>query len=344
MESKNKRSVTVGLFVFFGLVILIAAILTLGGQKNMFAEKFSVRARFDDVSGLQKGNNIWYAGVKVGIVKDITFDEKGLVNVEMSIDEKSRNMIRKDMKAKVGSEGLIGNRIIVIFGGSQSAPLVQNGDELTVEKAMSTDDMMATLQENNKNILDITTDFKTVSERLAAGEGSIGMLLKDETMANDLQVAMISLRNASRQAQGLTEDLAAYASKLQNKGSLTNDLVTDTVIFSRLRATARQIDELSKTANAAVNNLNTATRQVNEGMSNVNTPVGVLLNDKVAAADLKATISNLSTGTKKLDENLKALQHNFLLRGFFKKREKEREKLTEKHEALQAGMNKAGTN
>jgi phospholipid/cholesterol/gamma-HCH transport system substrate-binding protein len=321
-QSNNKRAVIVGIFIFLGLAILVAGVLTLGGQQNTFQKKITVKAIFDDVGGLQTGNNVWFSGVKIGTVKKMTFRGTSQVEVIMNIDRKDQQYIRKDAKARISSEGFIGNKLVVIYGGSIGAQQVEDGDLLGVEKALSTDEMLTTLQENNKNLLAITTDFKTISQRLIKGEGSVGKLLTDETLANNLETTVAGLKQASANAQRLTASISDYASKLQSEGSLTNDLVTDTVIFSRLKTAVAQLQQTTKTATEVANNFKEVSTKVNSS----NSPVGVLLNDPQAAADLKATLANLNAGTEKLDENMEALQHNFLLRGFFKKKAKAEEK------------------
>jgi phospholipid/cholesterol/gamma-HCH transport system substrate-binding protein len=178
---------------------------------------------------------------------------------------------------------------------------------------------MNTLQANNRNLLDITTDFKAVSKRLTNGEGTVGKLLTDETVLRQLEQVMTTLRRAAANTEQLTASFSSYAAKLNTRGSLANELVTDTVLYARLRATAAQIDDLSRTANSVVADLKNASTSLNTSLSNPNTPAGVLLNDEAAAANLKATLRNLNTGTRKLDQNMEALQHNFLLRGFFRR-------------------------
>jgi phospholipid/cholesterol/gamma-HCH transport system substrate-binding protein len=321
----NKRAITVGIFIFIAIAIFIAGVLALGGQNKTFAKTISISAIFNDVNGLQAGNNIWLSGVKVGTIKKISFISNAQVQVEMNVETKYQQYIHKDAKAKIGSDGLIGNKIIVIYGGTQQAPLAQEGDVLGVEKAAGMDEMLATLQENNKNILAITTDFKEVSKGIAAGEGTLGKLLKDEGVVNQVEGILVSLQRTSLKADAMlakantmAADLADYTSKLQTKGSLTNDLITDTVIFSRLRATMTQVEQASQTANALMADLKTTSQRLNASDG----AVGVLLNDAETATQLKETIRNLQTSTKKLDENMEALQHNFLLRGFFRRRAK----------------------
>lgn len=324
--TKNKRAVIVGLFTFLGLAILVTLILILGGQKKTFSRLITLKAVFDDVSGLQQGNNVWFAGVKIGTVRNISFDSSARVVVTIGVLASIHPYLHQDAKAKIGSESLIGNKIVVIDGGSPQLPLIQPGATLGVQKVLSTQGVMDTLQQNNRNILAITTDLKNITGRLAAGEGSIGKLLKDESLANTLQSALSALQISADNAKGLTANLSNYTSKLQTPGSLTNDLVTDTVVFNRLRQTVVQLNQVVQSANGVVAQLQSASAGLNTSINNTSSPVGVLLNDQQAAANLKATLGNLQSSSQKLDENLEALQHNFLFRGFFRKRAKEKEK------------------
>jgi phospholipid/cholesterol/gamma-HCH transport system substrate-binding protein len=301
--------------------------MTLGGQKSIFNKGASVTAVFDEVNGLQIGNNVWFAGVKVGTIKEISLTKEGKVAVEMNIKEDAHPLIKKDTKAKLGADGFIGNKLIILSGGSPGAPMVENGSTLLVERAISTDEMMATLQDNNKNILAITTNFKTISEQIMGGKGTVGKLLNDDQMFTDLQQAIVSIKGAAINAQVLASNVSGYTAKLTSKGSLANDLVTDTVLFSRLRSTVRQIDALSKGADEVLADLKSTSASINRGMNDESTSIGLLLKDKETAADIKATIRNLQAGTQKLDENMEALQHNFLLRGFFRKKNKENDSL-----------------
>lgn len=317
--TKSSRATIVGIFILLGIVIFVLTVFTLGGQQKTFEKSVTVKAIFDDVQGLQKGNNVWFSGVKIGTIKKISFYQSSNVEVDINIDKKSQEYIRKDAKAKISSDGLIGNKIVVLYGGTPATPEVENGDMLAVEKTLSSDDIMTTLQTNNRNLLDITTDFKTISRRLTNGEGTVGKLLTDETLLNELQSVMATLRRAAVHTEQLTSTFSGYAAQLNRKGSLANELVTDTVLYALLRNTAAQIDQVSKTANGVVDDLKNTTTTLNASINNKQTPVGVLLNDQAAAADLQATLKNLNAGTRKLDQDLEALQHNFLLRRFFRK-------------------------
>ena len=327
--TNNQRAVVIGIFIFLGLAIFILTILTLGSQKKTFEKSITVKAFFNNVNGLQKGNNIWFSGVKVGTIKKVSLQGSGRVEVDMSIEEQSVKYIPKDAKAKLSSDGLIGNKIIEIYGGTSKTPSIQEGDVLNNDKLLNTDEMMNTLSKNNDNLLDITNDFKMISSRLADGKGSVGKLLTDETMYDQLNATASILKRVSDNLEKLSSNVSSYTSKLNHNGTLANDLVTDTVIFNRLRSTISQLQQVAITSDSVMNNLQTTSTSLNkgvntlnDGLSNNKTPIGMLLHDEQAAANIKITLKNLQSGTKKLDDDLEAIQHNFLLRGFFKKKAK----------------------
>jgi phospholipid/cholesterol/gamma-HCH transport system substrate-binding protein len=324
----NKRMITVGIFVALGILIFVVAVLTLGGQKKTFEQKSTLRAIFKDVNGLQPGNNVWFSGVKVGTIKKISFTPDAMVEVVMSIQSKTMQYVKRDSKAKISSEGLIGNKIVVILPGSTTAPAVPEDAVLVTDSGLSSDEMMATLQQNNNNLLGITGNIKTITDRLMNGQGSAGKILSDDELANQLQAAINSFRIASAQVQKITSDVANYTAQLQSEGSLTNNLVHDTVVFNRLKATAMEIHQASATIKESSNSIQRITaniENVSRRLDSTGSPVGVLLNDEAAGRNLKMTLDNLQMGSKKLDEDLEAVQHNFLFRGFFKKKEKQKE-------------------
>lgn len=285
----------------------------------------TVISLFDNVSGLQAGNNIWFSGVKIGTVSKLHFYGKSQVEVTMKIEIKTQQYIRKDAMVKIGTDGLIGNKILEIYGGSSSSPEVQEGDTLGVEKSLSTDEMIGILQENNKNLLLITKDFSTISHKIVQGEGTIGKLLNDNSVYEHINSATISLQEASIKAKQLTNLLAGFSEGLNKKGTFANDLVTDTVIFNSARATVLQLQQMADKANLLVADLK-------HSINNPNASIGVLLHDEATGNHLKETMKNLESSTLKLNEDLEAAQHNFFLRGFFKKKAKKERMISNENE------------
>lgn len=311
----NKRAVWVGFFVSFGLIFLIAGVLMIGNLHETFTRKIEVIALFDNVSGLQAGNNVWFSGVKIGTVRGLHFHKGSLVEVRIRIDVKSQEYIRKDSKIKIGSDGLIGNKILEIYGGSSKGEIVEDGDVLEVEKTFTQEDMVNTLQENNTNLVAITRDLKVISKEIANGEGTLGKFIFDDKVYENITAASSSLKAASDHAAQLIHSLNNFSSGLNKKGTLANELVTDTVVFQAIKISATRLMQIADTASVLMTNLKAAS-------NDPGTSIGVLLHDRESGARVKEMIKNLESSSKKLDEDLEAAQHSFLLRGYFRKKEK----------------------
>lgn len=319
--SDNKKAITVGIFLFIGLAIFLVGVFTLGSQKKAFVKSFSLNVVFDDIQGLKVGNNVWFSGVKIGTIKKIQFYGTSQVQVFLSIEEEAHRYIHKDSKASIGSDGLIGNKIVVIDGGSPKFPFVEDGDLLMVNTTLSTDDIMKTLQVNNKNLVDITSDFRILARNMVDGKGTIGALLTDQRIADNFKNIVLNLESTTVAANKMANELNEFSNKLNTKGGLADKMLTDTMVFARLKASVNEFQKTARSAAALTDNLNQASAKLN----NSDNVAGVLLNDPKAAEQIKGMINNLESSSKKLDENLEALQHNFLLRGFFKKKAKEEE-------------------
>jgi phospholipid/cholesterol/gamma-HCH transport system substrate-binding protein len=319
MSSDRRQAVLVGLFVTLVAAILAGAVLTIGDLNATFTRKIGISVVFDDVGGLKAGDNVWFSGLKIGTVRRLEFHGGSEVEVDLAIDREAAAYIPADATAHIGSDGLIGNRIVVIADGTAGGPLVEDGAQLVAIASVSTDDMKEMLQQNNENLLAITADLRALTSKMASGEGTVGRLLGDEEMYPKLQSTVSSLETASASAQDLTAQLALFSQKLNKEGSLPNDLATDKELYASLTASVNDLKAVTERANVLV-------ARLDESAKNPNTAAGALLSDDQAAADLKETLSNLSEGSKLLNEDLEAMQHNLLLRGYFKKKEKEEAK------------------
>jgi len=310
-EPINKRPIIVGLFIIVGIMFLVGGVLTIGNLHSTFQKKMTVSTVFGDVNGLNSGNNIWFSGVKIGTVKKVEFYGKSQVKVIMNINIESKQYIRKDAKVKISTDGFIGNKILIIYDGTSKAGEIEEGDTLCNETMLTTEDIMNTFQQNNLNILALT-------QKLVDGEGTIGKLLYSDSVYKNITEIAKSLQEASEKAQMVLSSLVDFSAKMNKSGSLANDLATDTVVFDAMKTTLLNLQNIADTASIFISNLK-------EVSANKLSPIGILLNDEQMGADLKKTISNLESSSQKLDKDLEALQHSFLLRRFFKKEAKKNE-------------------
>lgn len=322
MKSENKRSVIVGIFVFIGIAILVIGILTLGGQQKKFVKAIHLKAVFDDIGGLQTGNNIWFSGVKIGTVRKINFYGDSQVEIEMNVEEAVVEFIRKDAKATISSDGLIGNKIIVIYGGTTMAPPVQDGDRLESVMPLDTDKMMETLQVNNENLVEITADLKTLTSKLAAGEGIVGAVMTDSLLAQNFKSILVNLERASVNSNRMLTDLNKFTSKLNQEGNLFNELVTDTTIVTEIKSTMSSLKTSAENTEKLTDDLNTITEKFNSK----DNAIGVFLNDPQFAEDLRSTLVNTDSATYNLNKGLEALPYTWPFRKGFKRKAKEEAK------------------
>ncbi|MGY0035901.1 hypothetical protein [Pedobacter sp. NJ-S-72] len=170
--------------------------------------------------------------------------------------------------------------MIEILPGQGDAPQVEDGDRINVATALGPEDIMKTLQANNKNILAITDDFKKVTTDMLAGKGTLGTLLADTAMAGRLRQMTINLENASASTARVTSAVAQYTAKLNTKGTLTNELLTDTVVFASLKTAVKSLQSTAASASEMTNNLKLTSNKLNSDKN----AVGVLLNDEQTAA------------------------------------------------------------
>ena len=317
-ELNVRKRVAVGVFIFLGLAILVVGIFTVGNQHKAFVKTFTVKAVFDDIQGLQPGNNVWLAGMKVGTVRKVSFYGSSQVLIILSIEKPAQTHIRKDAKVKISTDGLVGNKIVVIYGGTENTPAIADNDQLQSEHLAGMQEMMTTLQASNSNLLEITGNLKAISKKLTDGQGTLGELINDPAIADRLRSSIDHFRAASVNSEKMVANLQNFSEGLHKPGGLANELVTDTTIFRQLKGTMAQLNEAANAAAEFSASLRTAGQVINDK----NTPIGMILHDEETAADLQRTIKNLRVSSKELSDDLEAVQHNFLLRGFFRKKNK----------------------
>ena len=318
-EISNGRKLAVGIFICLGLAILIIGVLTIGGQRKAFVKTITLQVIFDDVQGLQAGNNIWLSGMKVGTVKRVTFYGNSQVEVFLNIEKQAQAHIRKDAKARISTDGLVGNKIVVLSGGTDSAAPVVNNDRLASEHLAGTQEMITTLQASNGNLLEITGNLKAISQKLRMGEGTLGELLNDPSFADHLRTSLTHLQAASATSEKMIANLEDFSSRLRQPDGLAGQLITDTVVFHHLKAAVTRLDS----AASAAAEFSASLRTAGQGINDPHTPIGLMLHDEETADNLQRTIKNLRVSSKELSDDLEAVQHSFLLRGFFKKKKKD---------------------
>jgi phospholipid/cholesterol/gamma-HCH transport system substrate-binding protein len=197
MENKTANKIKLGVFVSLTLALFIVGIYLIGQRQNLFIQTFRVSAIFTDISGLQVGNNVRFSGINVGIVESIQQETDSTVRVEMQVAENSRKFIKKDAVAIVGSDGLMGSKTIVIVAGKGDELALGDDDVLLTVRQVSMDEIMVNLKITSDNASRITSSLAIVMDQVAAGKGTIGMLLMDSIFADNVRLAMFNIKQGA---------------------------------------------------------------------------------------------------------------------------------------------------
>ncbi len=215
----QKFKVRLGLFIAGGLGLFILAIFIIGKQKNMFDPVFKITTTFNNVSGLQVGNNVRFGGINVGTVDNIWIINDSTIRVDMLIKKEVKQFIKTDCQVAIGSEGLIGDRILIITQGTSNAPLAKEGQQLTSAEPVETDAIMASLQVTAGNAEIISEQLAEIMIKINSGNGTLGRLIQDSTIAENLNQTMVNLKKSSK---GLNENMEAAKHNILLKGYFKN--------------------------------------------------------------------------------------------------------------------------
>ncbi len=217
MKKEKGSSVKLGLFVTIGLVLFIAGLYFVGQRKQLFNSSFRVIAMFKDIGGLQVGNNVRFSGITVGIVENIEQVSDTVVRVDMLIDTDTKRFIKKDAKAIIGSDGLMGNKIVQINPGSSHQKEIENNDVIKSEIPIDMDDILVQLQATTENASTITSNLAEITTSLKDGRGTIGMLLMDTTFAETMKATMENIRAG---AGGFKQNMDAAGKSILLRGKI----------------------------------------------------------------------------------------------------------------------------
>jgi len=204
--NSEKFKIRLGLFIIVGFLIFIAAVFIIGKQKNLFDPVFKISTTFYNVSGLQIGNMVRFSGINVGTVDNIIIINDSTVQVDMLVRKNIQKFIKSDSEVGIGSEGIIGDRILIISQGSNNEGMVQDGEELLSSEPIETDQIIASLEITAHQAEIITTELAQIMTSINSGKGTIGKLIHDPTIANDLGKTMDNLKASSK---GLEENMEA---------------------------------------------------------------------------------------------------------------------------------------
>ena len=325
MEKAASQKIRLGLFVITGLLIFILAVYFIGDKQNMFGRTNRLEAVFNNVNGLQLGNNVRYSGISVGTVRGIEMINDTTIRVDMIIDKAIFPYIKKDAIATISSDGLVGNMIINIIPGKGNEPSVEPGDEIQTFNRIRTEDMLTTLNVTNENAAKLTENLLKITNEIIKGKGTLGTLLNDTLISKDLAETMRYLKTTTKGTSETATQLNNLIVSLNNKDNVVG-VLKDTAVANKIKNMATNLNQSTQDLNKVIANLDATILNIKQGKGAIN----YLANDPELVRKIDSTMTNINQASLKLNENMEAMRHNFLFSGYFKKQEKEKAKAAKK--------------
>ena len=319
MEKSTNQKIQLGIFVILGLAIFVAAIYFVGNKQNMFGKTTHLSAVFTNVNGLQLGNSVRYSGINVGTVREISMINDTVIRVMMIIEDKIIPHIKKNAIATITSDGLVGNMIINIIPGKGNDLPVQPGDEIKTYSRIRTDDILETLNVTNENAALLTADLLKITKQITQGKGTVGLLINDTLLAKDLKETMHYLKISGKGTSEAVQNLNKLTASLNDQNNVVG-VLKDTAVANSIKKIILNLEQSSDEMEKVITNLDATITNIKEGKGALN----YLSNDPKLVQQIDSTMHNLNQASIKLNEDLEAMKHSFLLRGYFKKLEKEK--------------------
>jgi phospholipid/cholesterol/gamma-HCH transport system substrate-binding protein len=317
MQKQTSQRVRLGLFVLAGTTALVLGLYFVGQQRSIFHASVKVHSDFKTIDGLMPGNNVRFNGYDVGAVTSLEPAADSVIRVTYTIDEDYVQWISVNAIASIGTDGLLGNKILNLEPARPFDRAVQEGDALQVRNLMAMDAAMRTLNETNDNLLLISRDLKGISERLTRNN-SFWQLLGDTALSERVRSAIVKVNVVSENSAVITGDLRGLIHDVKNgKGNL-GALVTDTSVFDGVRQTVVRLEMMSDTLAMASGNFNRLAVNATSGSGTV----AALINDTTLIHDLNRTVISIQGAADGFNNNMALLRQSRLLKRYFKRASK----------------------
>ncbi|MDT3695933.1 MAG: MlaD family protein [Ignavibacterium sp.] len=300
---KNLANAKLGIFIFLGSALLVVLIFLLGNKGQLFSSTFTIKAYFKNTEGLRNGASVRFGGIDVGAVKSINIvsGTSGRVEVSMRIKEEIKRFIKTDSQASIETEGLVGNKVVVITMGSEKAGEIKDEGTILSKEPLSFADIIGETQGIMAYTKDMTKNLAEIVYKVNQGDGTLGKIINDDELYS---VASELTKSADKSLVSLTNELKGVVSLFDELGKGVSDVVTN--------------------VNTLVARLDTVLVGVSEGKG----LLGSLVSDKgKEGKTLNQILNNLvtvsedaKTSASRLAENMEALKHNWLFKSYFEER------------------------
>jgi len=228
-----------GMFVIVGLLLFVITIYFVGKQQNLFGDTFNLKSKFKTVSGLKVGNNVRFSGINVGTISEIELINDSTVVVSLLMEEDVQKYIKKDAMASIGSDGLMGDKVMTISPGTSSNETVKDNDFIKSKTAIEMEDLMKSVKTSVDNAGIITAQLAEFTYNMNNGEGTLSKLMSDKEFANSLEKTLVNLEVS-------TKEFSQFTSSMNNGKGILSKVVSDERLGMKLDSTMSNLETGSK--------------------------------------------------------------------------------------------------
>lgn len=215
MNKDAESNWKLGMFITGGLILFILIIYFVGKQQNLFGSNFQLKSKFKTVSGLKIGNNVRFSGINIGTVSEIALVNDSSVVVILTIQEDVQKFIKTDAMASIGSDGLVGDKVLTISPGTSSNKIIKNNDFIKSTSPIEMGDLMKSVKTSVENAEIITGELAQFTYNMNHGKGTLSKLMNDDELAKKLDATVTNLQTGSK---GLSENMEAAKHNFLLKG------------------------------------------------------------------------------------------------------------------------------
>jgi len=326
MTNRILNNIKLGAFVLGGMFFLVLMLYLIGKNRNLFGNTYQLKVKFENIQGLVAGNNVRFSGIQAGTVKKVRIINDTVIEATLFIDTKMKNIIRKNAIASIGTDGLVGNKVVNIAPVKQPAPFAEEGDYISSKKGIDTDEMLQTLNKTNKDIADITAELKITTYRINKSS-ALWSLLNDETIPKEVRGSLANIRRATDKADNMVDNLNSIIVKVKKGEGSLGAIINDSAIAKNLNEAILKIKAVGNEAELLAGELSNVIDGIQQDINTGKGMANAFLKDSSIVHKINSSLENIQKGTDGFNQNMEALKHNFLLRGYFRKLERKKEKI-----------------
>ena len=311
MQFDRGKKIRLGLFILLGTLIFVAFFYLIGRSSQLFSKTVMLHTTFPSVSGLRSGDHVKFSGIIVGTISSLQITTDTSVVVDMTIEHKLVKFIRKDSEVEIKPEALIGDKMLVIYSGTEAFDQVSEGDFLAPMGSTHLEDVVHQLSGELLKAELVINNLVDITDKVNTGDGNLGRILNDSSVA-------IKMDKSLDNFQALTYNLRLLSHQLNDPDSDLGRLINEDRITSQLDSIMVKFDSIATNVQMASHDLAVTTAHLSlaaEAVSSGDGVINKLLYDSIFADSIAITIDNLNQTLDGIEAVTINLQHKKLFGG-----------------------------